>query len=270
MKVYFATLAMSSLVFCNLAVGQDASTTATLPMPSQAPQQWGFVGGLKSYNDSGRNSDGTGRQLKSKNEYFGGGKNKAGWGGYVMFVETATQFSDSSKNRFSPSDPSLTLTHPIYSEGDTKITGQFREYFPVADFSQNRSLYQQAYYVNLNTKVAGGLDLFNQYIARNFSQTKYANTDTMYYMEDYTTLSRNLSDAVRLGFGQHAQMEWHNRTDAGSTVEAYPYADFMLSKSIFAGPRLFMPVWVQNSVNDAPKAVSMTNFQVELYLQATL
>jgi hypothetical protein len=75
---------------------------------------------------------------------------------------------------------------------------------------------------------------------------------------------------MRVGFGQHYQVETHLSAPTGQTLEVFPYADFELSRSVFAGPRLFFPVAVQNYVFDAPHAVAFDQVQAELYLQATL
>lgn len=274
-----SSLAKTWLVISALVLFAQVSLAADAPAinsSSTTNSESGFMGdlsvvaGLKSYNDTGRGSDGNGRTLKSKNEYYLGAKAKNGWGAYAMAVEQATSYSKASKNVFSPQDPSLSILHPIYTSDTLRMSGQFKQYFPVSDWSVTNKVYEQTYYMYLSANLSAGLDLFNVLIPRYFSQPKYAPGDTTFYTEDYTGISHNLAQWVRIGLGQHSQVEFHPITPTGTTVEVYPFADFMLSKSIYAGPRLYMPVFVQNTVFDAPKGVSTQNVQAELYVQATM
>jgi hypothetical protein len=244
------------------------------------------MAGLKSYNDAGRpqelSTPGK-RQFRSKDEVFLGVRSKSGFGIFGQATEylnyytpqaSAPASATSQKNipQDGPKvgDPSLSLMHPIYSDDRLNVSGMFREYFPASNRSVAQGIYQQAYYLNVLYKAHGGFDLFNQLIPRYFSAMTYKATDGVFFTEDYTTISRQFKSWLRAGFGQHYQIETHNDTPVGQALELYPYADLMLTKTVYVGPRLYFPVAVQNTVYDAPTAVSANNIQAELYFQATL
>lgn len=268
------------LVTCliaTVAFSQTAPTTTSTKLVESVskPAPFKITAGLKSYTDSGRVSalqSDTLRTLKSKNKIQLGLKLSSGWGLQAQFVSKAEAYGAQSKTRerVIPDDWSLTLAHPIYKNDNLSLTGSLREYFPVNNFSVNRGLYQKAYYLNLNYKMAADWVFFNQTINRYFVQNYYKPTDTRWVIEDYTTISRNTNDWLRIGLGQRTQVEFHSETPTGNCVEVYPYVDFMLGKNFFAGPRIFLPVAVQNSIYEGPTSVSVQNIYGEFYIQATL
>jgi len=278
-KIFFASLLAVVIVYTSQianaqsqnSVAGNPTLTTTVPGALDNPS---VVGGLKSWNDSGRVrelQDPKGRFLKSKNEYFLGGKSEKGWGVYGQGVEYVRQYGNTVKNTVNPGDPSVTLMHPdLYNEGRLRVWGQFREYFPVSDFSVNRSQWQQAYYSRLLFKMRKNWDIYNEVIPRYFSQSYYQANDTTFYSEDLTTLSHKQNSWFRYGLGQHSQVEFHPGTPTGNCVEVFPYAEFALSPTIFLSPRIYVPVAAQNSVFDGPTNVSTGNVQGEVYLQATL
>jgi hypothetical protein len=283
----------SSLAIAQLkeppVVNGEGRITTKIEEPSDIFSRPRLMAGIKSYDDSGRpqelSTPGQ-RQFRSKNEFFFGVRSKSGFGiygqavEYVHYYTPVTTTSGPSKPTANAKaapidgarngDPSLSLMNPFYSDDRLSVTGQFREYFPVSVRSVNQGIYQQAYYVNLLYKMHGGLDFYNQLVPRYFSQMTYKATDGVFYTEDWTTISRQFRPWIRAGFGQHYQVETHNNTPAGQTVEVFPYADLMLTKTVYIGPRIYFPVAVQNSVYDAPTAVSANNIQAEVYFQATL
>jgi hypothetical protein len=216
-----------------------------------------------------------GRNMNSKNEYFVGVKSKAGYGIIAQGVEYGYNYVDASRNTVGPGDASLSLLHPIYENDRLKLWGMFREYFPIGNYSVTMHQWQQAYYFNTTYKMANRWDLFNQVIPRNFVQDRYneipgKSPDTTFYVEDFGHISRKANNWFRYGVDQHLQIEAHNSAPVGKTWEIFPLADFMLSPTIYMGPRVYFPIAVQNSVYDAPTAVSTANIQAEVYLQATM
>ena len=233
------------------------------------------MAGIKSYNDSARlfeYQDPNGRQFRSKNEYFIGGKTGQGWATYAQFVENVLSFGNAQKNKFSPSDPSFNIVHPVMDNGKLKITGQLREYFPSTDGSVKNQSWQQAYTSSLIYKMPHRYDLGNSLTFRYNSQPNYAAKDFQLYIEDTTAIVRPVAKWCRIGFGQHFQYETHVGVPTGKTLDVFPMADFMLSSTVFAGPRLYFPVAAQNTVgvNEAPSGVSLQNAQAEFYFQASL
>ncbi len=283
MRQFFGLL-ISLLIFSSLSFAQkEAATTAnpegqsttTITAPSGFLGQPSIMSGWKSYTDSGRPEQVAtpgDRQFISKNEFFLGVRNQAGYGLYGQIRQDVKNFSPGGKNvtGIYANDPSVSFMHPIYSTDRFKIAGLARQYFPGSAHSVSENIYHTAYYLNFLNELKGGYDLFNQFTSRYFSATNYTPTDGVFYEEFTTTLSKRLNETVRLGIGQQTQLETHNDIPVGKTVELFPYADFNFTKTIFAGPRIYVPVAVQNYVYDAPKAVSFNNIQAELYFQATL
>jgi hypothetical protein len=278
MKKYFWGILLAIVVAQGAAAESTSSSIKNEPetLSTNLPSVFSephLMLGLKSYNDSGRPSDfdnPSGLRVKSKNEYYAGVKSQTGFGIYGQAVEYVKQYGSADLNRFNPGDPSVTLVHPVYEDSRLKITGALREYFPVSDHSQSVGQYQQAYYNNINYKLPNRFDLFNQITPRNFVQAKYADSDAKFYVEAWTIVTRPVKEWLRLGAGQHFQYEAHSATPTGNTLEVFPMADFIINRNIFVGPRLYLPVSVQNSVYDAPKKVSLSEAQAELYFQATL
>ncbi len=266
---------VSQNLFAQTATQADSSgtTSTTLQEVTSPLANPKLIAGWKSYNDSGRLNqlqDPKSRDLKSKNEMFLGFRSELGYELFGQIVETGKYYGDTAplRTKVAPDDPSLSIRHPIYKDTSLKIDGVLREYFPVTDFSISRNLYEQSYYLTLTYQMASKWVLWNQLIPRYFSQTNYKATDTTFYTEDYTTLTRKVNDWFRVGLGQHSQLEYHNATATGYCVEVYPLADLMLSDKIFAGPRVYFPVAAQNAVFEGPAQVSAQNIYGEFYLQA--
>jgi hypothetical protein len=267
--IFISLLFFTSLGFAQ-AVNQN---TTTVTEKESFWQKNKVIGGLKSFNVIGRGremDEVSGRRFKSKNEMFLGLKNQSGWGVQGMIVETAQVKGVSSKNTFGPADPSVTLMHPIMETANFKMTGAFRQYFPVSDLSVSNNLWQQAYYLNTTWKLKNKIELFNQAIPRYFSQSKYKSTDTTFYTEDYTTLTKVIHPKVRLGMGQHSQVEVHQETATGFVADIYPLMDVMITPTVYFGPRVYFPILASGSVYDAARSVSLNEAQVEFYLNATL
>jgi hypothetical protein len=268
-----------------VSVGATGSTGTTAGPIEQSPttSDLKLIGGIYSYNDFARQFEmvdstpklqNAGRVIKSKNELFLGLRNADGWGVQAMVVPYYFSWDSNpaaqKNSQIIQGDPSLSFMHPIYKSDNVTLTGKFREYFPVGDRSVNRSQWQQAYYLNLGMKLPNKVDLYNSLIPRYFSQAFYDAKDTTFYVEDVTTLTRSLASWVRVGLGQHTQIESHLVTPVGKTVELFPLADFMLSPTVFMGPRVYLPIYTQNSVYDAPRSAALESVQAELFFQATL
>ena len=213
--------------------------TVTKPAPAVT-----LTGGFKSYNDSGRmvelNTPNS-RLMKSRNEFFFGAKLATGWGFTAQGVENYQINSGKAGSVFSMSDPSLTISHPnIYESQNFKITGAFRQYVPVSSYSVGRNLWQEAYYFGMTWKLPNRFEVNNLLIPRYFWASKYQGKEATFFTEDFTTISRQVKPWMRVGFGQHTQFEVHSDAPLGRCIELYPYADFMLSSSIYFGPRLFI------------------------------
>jgi hypothetical protein len=188
-----------------------------------------------------------------------------------MAVTTGSVYADDSRNNVGAGDPSVTLIHPVlYKDRDMTISGQFRRYFPVSDWASNRNQQQYAYYMFTTYAFGHGVNAFNQLTPRFFQQSYYKPSDTHFMTEDYTTLTKQVASWFKYGLGQHTQIEWHDQTSMGQTVEVYPLADLVFSKNISVEPRYYLPVYSMNRVYDAPKSVSLGDSRAEIYMQITI
>jgi hypothetical protein len=274
--VLTSSLAVAAETSALPPVATSSVSSETL-VPSLAAPQIGDVfikAGLKSTNTSGRRFEydsTSGRRYRLKNEYYLGGELKSGWGLSVMAVTSGKSVGDGKKDAFGAGDPSVTLSHPaIYDHDGTRVWGQFRRYFAGSDYAKDRGQKQYAYYLYSFSRLSGGWTVFNQLTPRYFDQPAYGVGETNYFVEDYTNLAKKMSSWLRLGVGQHSQVEWHKDSATGTCVEIYPYADLVLSSNVFIEPRLVLPVSKQNSVYDSPNAVALDNAQAEIYVQISI
>ena len=273
--VSWTSEAAETSVLPPVATSQLTSDSSVLP--SVVAPQIGDVflkAGVKSTNSSGRRfeyDDAKGRRYRLKNDYYLGGELKSGWGLLATAVTTGKSVGDGKRDAFGAGDPSLTIIHPaLYDDSGTRVWGQLRRYFAGTDYAKDRSQVQYAYYLFTVAKFAGGWSVFNQLTPRYFDQPSYASGETRSFVEDYTNVSKKISSWLKFGVGQHSQVEWHKETSTGTCVEAYPFADIVLSSNVFLEPRVVLPLQKQNAVYDSPTAVSLDNAQAELYVQISI
>lgn len=274
----FLSLGFSQTVLAQ-SVGATAPTVSseTTLLPSvSAPRFSGFTitSGIKSKSTSGRvyeYSDPSGRQYRLRNEYYAGFAHQSGWGASAMAVTNGKTFEDSNNNAFGAGDPSVTIVHPaFFDDGTTKVTGQFRRYFPVTDRSKSVNLVQYAYYLNTLVKLAGRAEFFNSLVLRDFFQSSYKPADTTFVVEDMTSYMKKMNSWLNLGFAQRLSVEWHQGASVGTAVEVYPYADLVLNKNAFIEPRLVLPVYKVGEVYDSARNAALDNAQAELFLQVSI
>ncbi len=289
--LFFTMLITSLSGFAqNQAVSPETTLSTSAPVAKSSSILDSVVLGYKSYNDSGRfgfqnqevvadrknpaSKDAyVGRTYKGKHEAKLGYRHSTGWGLYGQMTQYRYDYSSNpnDNSKWSVSDPSITLTHPeIYSDSDLKVFGSLRYYLPLTDRSKLLNVRQAAYYLDSIYKFAQDQELFNEFNPRMFVQDTYGATDTRVKLEDITTYTRKIGTWGRYGAGQWTQNEQHADAPNGLTVDVYPFFDYMFTSKIFAGPRLYMPVMVQNSVYDGSRAATWENAYFELYLQASL
>lgn len=231
--------------------------------------------GFKSYNNPGRErelAEAKGRRFKSKNEFSLTLKDQLGWGVQALAVETLETKGDAKLNKFGPADPSLTFSHPIFENDIFKISGAFRQYFPVSDRSVTNHIWQHAYYLNASAKLPGKIEITNILTPRYFTQDQYKPADTLFYAENWNFITKKFDSIkwLRVGLGQHHQVEVHPVTQTGVVADIYPIVDFIVSSNIYFGPRVYFPVLVSGSVADSAKNATLSEAQAEFYFQATL
>lgn len=274
---------VSGLFCCVFAISAHAqSQTGTVAAPAPKPQAAGefkLKAGIKSSNATGRILDEKDERFKQKHEYFLGAAHKSGWGGYGQLVTSGTSYNNSSKDKLSAGDPSITVLHPDFFKSETlKLSGQFRRYFAFTDRSKNREQEQYAYYFYTTYSMPGQWVLWNQIAPRYFGQAFYKVGDSMFYTDDFTTITKKMTDWFSFGFAQWTQVEWHNEAPTGTSIDLITFLKFSPSIAAIAGssanfsiePRLVMPAHVRNTVYDAPSRVSLNSMRAEVFAQMSL
>jgi hypothetical protein len=257
-----------------------ATNSIATPFKISAPEFGKFKlrAGLKSQNTTGRlfeYDNANGKRYQSKHEFYIGAVHTSGWGGYVQAVQSGSLYAgamaESSRSGLRAGDPSFTLLHPDWYRG-TSVTlgGQYRAYFPNSARSRDLDLYQQAYYLYTTWKMPAMWTLWNQTAPRYFIQSHYGPSDTTYAIEDLTTLSKQLSPTLSAGIGQWTQVEAHDKTATGVSVDISTFVRYTPIQNLWIEPRLLLPAYEKNSVYDAAPTASLRNARAELYAQMTL
>jgi hypothetical protein len=235
--------------------------------------------GFKSYNTSARvgymrdteTSPTKGRIYNGKQEAFLGYRFENQWGGFVQATQYKQQYNNSQLDRWSVSDPSLTLIHPdLYDNGFLHVTGQLRGYLPYTDRSKTLDIRQYAYYSNQIFSLGNGQEVFNQVVPRYFAANSYAPGDTTWYLEDRVIFTKKINSWCKLGLGNWLQIEQHSATATGYSDEVIPQVDFLISRNFSFGPRISLPIFALNAVYDGPKNATFEEARGELFFQATL
>lgn len=267
----------------NEAAAAQATNSVSATLDTKKPSSSNpIILGYKSYNDTARFGYGgdpvskdpyAGRIYKGKHEARLGYKHSSGWGGFAQMTQYRHDFKDSlnNNNRWSMSDPSVTLIHPnFYSDDNWKVFGSVRYYIPSTERSTRLNVQQYAYYFDTVYSLGDGAEIFNEINPRYFSQNTYGLTDTRVRIEDITTYTKKIGNWGRWGIGQWTQFEEHPNSPNGMTTDIYPMFDYMITSKIFFGPRVYLPVYANNFVYDGSRSATLSNAYFQLYVQATL
>ena len=282
-----STLLLTSTISSAQTPSQDAAATAApasnsikAPIKINAPEFGGFKlkAGIKSQNTTGRLNEydtASGKRYQAKHEFYLGAVHSSGWGGFVQAVESGSIFvgakSDTSSSGLRAGDPSLTLLHPdLYRGTSLTLAGQYRSYFPNSARSRDLDQYQQAYYLYTTYKMPAMWTIWNQTTPRYFFQSKYAATDTTYYVEDLTTVSKQLTSTIAAGLGQWTQVEAHDVKETGVSVDVSTFVRYTPIQNLWIEPRLILPVYEKTSVYDAAPTAALKNARAEIYAQMTI
>ncbi|PWU17153.1 MAG: hypothetical protein C5B49_09495 [Bdellovibrio sp.] len=259
------------------ASAQDQASTLETPFSSVQAPTFGnnsLMLGIKSWGDSGRVRevvDPVGRQFELHNEYFVGLRNVNDWAFYATAVTDGDTFGDNTKTRYAAGDPFLTFQHPIYKDYSTTVFGQIRQSFPVSTGSQAKgNLKKTRYWLISDTAFANRVDLLNAFVPTYVYQDRYIGTETAYYIDDWTELTKRMNGWLSVGVGQHTQVEWFRDKRSAAGIDVYPMADFILSSNFSIGPRVYLPVFAKGLLSDGPTKVSTDNVQFELFTKIAL
>jgi hypothetical protein len=264
------------------AAAKDTTSITQTPEAKKSSSANSLVLGYKSFNETGRfgytddavSKDAfAGRVYKGKHEARLGYKHSSGWGGYAQMTQYRYDYKDSlnNNNKWSMSDPSITLNHPAFYADDTlKVFGSIRYYIPTTDRSKRLNTQQYSYYLDAVYSLGDGAELYNQFNPRYFSLNSYGLTDTRVRLEDFTTYTKKIGNWGRWGVGQWTQFEEHPNSPNGMTTDVFPLFDYMITSKIFLGPRVYLPVYSKDFVYDGSRSATLSNAYFQLYIQASL
>ncbi len=197
-----------------------------------------------------------GRNYLMKNEIFVGTTHSSEWGAKISFDYVVTSNDDSNRDIHEMGDPSLIVEHPaIFKTRDVNVHGQIRYFVPAATTSKAKSLQQFAYYLIADMQLIGQLSLANIFVPRYYVQTTYADSDAFSLVTDTTEVSRKF-DWFGAGVGQRTQVESHQATSPGSSVEVYPFLSFLGISNTIISAKLYIPLIGSGIVNGAPGSSS--------------
>lgn len=256
------------------AAPSEQSISAPFKLVAPSVGNYTLKAGIKSQNTTGRMYDlnnPNGKRYNLKNEYYLGFVHSSGFGAYGQAVTSGPMAAGTGRTAVGAGDPSVTLLHPDYFRGQSlTVAGQFRAYFPVSDRSVTQNIHQFAYYLMETYKMPRMWSMFNQTVPRYFAQSVTKDTDTTYYVEDLTTLSKQVASTWALGVSQWTQVETHSATPTGVAVDAGVFARWTPIANIWIEPRLLTPVYIKNAVYDQSTSVALAGSRAELYAQLTL
>lgn|SRR6185312_14558840 len=258
----------------NASPTENTSTEASPESSASSSILKHVIAGWKSQNSSGRNDDlnsVNGRQVEAFQEVWLGYKHESGWGLYGLYANEYYAYKDTSKTKWALQDPSATLVHPAWYRGDNlRVTGKFRQYFPMSGYSTAHEMRQSAYYVDMTYAMAHRQEIYNNTTLRAFTYDNHGPSATKYYVEDTTNYTKYFSKNFRWGVGQWAQYEAHYNTPTGYCVELTPILDYAPTPKIFMGPRLRMPIVAHGAVYDGPTSASWNQAYFQFFLLANL
>lgn len=212
-----------------------------------------------------------GRNYLMKNEIFVGTTHASGWGAKLSLDYVATSNDDSKKDVHEMADPSVIVEHPsLFKNRDVNIYGQARYFLPVAADSKAKSLQQLAYYLFTDMQLVEQLSLTNSFNLRYYIQASYADADSFSLVTNTTEVSRKF-DWFGVGFGQRTQIESHQATSPGTSVEVYPLLSFLGISNTVIQAKLYIPLIVSGLVNGPPGSSSgpssggLSGAQVEFF-----
>lgn len=269
------------------AVAADPASTSIIKDSSLKKNSFSdnIVLGYKSYNETGRfgyrndevkkNTKDAfiGRVYKGKHEAKLGFKMDSGWGLFGQLTQYRNDYSQNpnDNSKWSVSDPSLTMMHPdFYNDGTLKLFGSLRYYVPYTDRSKSLEVKQWAYYFDATYKISADLEVFNEFNPRFFAQSTYGSTDTRLKWEDILTITRKESAQLRWGLGQWTQWEQHAEAPQGTTIDIYPFLAYSFAPKFYVEPRIYLPVFVQNSVYDGSRNATWENSYFQIFVSASL
>ncbi len=205
------------------------------------------------------------RNYEMKNEVFVGANHSSGWGAKLSASFVSTSNDDNKKDESRAGDPSIIVAHPsLYKTPNLAVYGRARYYLPVSSPSRASGVQHFAYYLLTDVQLPEQLIVSNAFIPQYFHQSKYKSSDAFALIYDATELTRKF-DWFRLGLGQQTQIESHEASRPGTTVEAYPFFDYIGIPNALLEAKLYIPLYVDGPVGGGPLGTSIANIQAEFF-----
>ncbi len=229
---------------------------------------------LKNTMTAGRKDDLEtvgGKNYSMKNELIVSAQHSSGWGLGLSAAMTSTDNADKNLNVFKRGDASIILDHPSLIKNDTfSMGGKFRAFLPTTESSRSSGFRQYRYLSITGLQLAHKFSLSQVIMPIVFSSTAPASTDSPFFVYQCLELAHQTTKSIALSIGEQTQVETHYGTEAGTTVEIYPFIDFALTKNILIEPKFYVPIYVYGSVDGAPSTVSLNQTQAELFVKLSI
>ncbi len=245
---------------------------------------WGFlVSEGYSYTNHHRTHDVSNDPLMADNRQTNRrarGNSKSPNGPVKANSENPNQSVDESVSLIDPTnqtanglqDISVQFFHPIIKDDDQNLSGMLKSSIPTTEKSQSNNNITLGYNLIYNVKLAKQWN-FSSVISFNyFSRGSYTPPlDSIYGAGLINSVNHRLKPWVRLGAGQRTGLIAHTSSPTGTTAELFTTADFVITPSIFMGPRIHFPLYSQGATfSDVPTAATADNISADFFMQVSL
>lgn len=162
--------------------------------------------------------------------------------------------------------------HPIFSDDIQNYSGMLRVSLPTSGRSQDLNSFNYGYNIIHSYRLPKEWNLSTVLSISYFSRNSYAPpTDTLFGSGLINSLNRRMNSWLRLGGGQRTSVSTHIGRATGKSVEVFTTADFLLTPSIFMGPRVHFPIYAQGAAySDVPTNPAIQSISADFFMQISL
>ncbi len=170
------------------------------------------------------------------------------------------------------SDLSALFFHPIVRDEDQNFSGMFRTSIPTTERSESTNSVSLGYNLIYSLKLQRQWNFSTVWSLTYFSRSNYtAPMDSIYGTGLINSLNRRMNSWLRLGSGQRSSLMTHTTRAPGVSTEIFTTADFLITPSIFLGPRIHFPVYSEGaSFSDVPTNPAIQNISADFFMQVSI
>lgn len=211
-----------------------------------------------------------GKNFSRKHEVVLGAKHSSGFGASLTGSVSESSFDDTTKNKQTTGDITTLLYHPGWYKADGwDVYGFGRVYFPTSDASKLTNKFHYFYYLGTNYDFGGGFRLENGITPHYYTQNEFADDDTFFLFEEELIAKYDVVPWLTIGAGPYLQVDSHERSSPGTTVEITPLIGLNFDHVYFES-KMYLPVFVDGQLGGGPKNASLSQIAGEFYLKLFL